>query len=121
MKVTKDQIVSGVSAYISTEVIPNIGDKATQIVVSIAAKAVKANSGLVDAMFNHPVVKSLLHEDGGKYEIDELFKYIKESVDEYGPFPVTIPAVPFISPEEKTLSFDADDITKIKKKVEASA
>ena len=118
MRATKDQMVNGIAAYIESEVIPQIGDKATQIAAAIAVKAVKANARLMDSVFSNPMLKNLLQEKDGTFEIDDLFEYIRESVDQFGPFPVTLPAIPLISPDEKTISFNADDIQRIKKNVE---
>ena len=120
MKVTKDQMVNGIVSYIDSDVIPQIGDKATQIMASIAVKAVKANNKLVDAIFGNQTVKSLLNETDGMYEIDDIFRYIEESIQEFGPFPVIIPSIPLISPDEKTLSFNSEDIQQMKRKIERS-
>ena len=120
MKVTKDQMVNGIVSYIDSDVIPQIGDKAAQIMASIAVKAVKANNKLIDSIFDSPTVKNLLNETDGMYEIDDIFRYIEESVQEFGSFPVTIPSIPLISPDEKTLSFNTEDIQQMKRKIERS-
>ena len=120
MKVTKDQMINGIVSYIDSDVIPKIGDKSAQIMVSIAVKAVRANSNLIDAIFGNPTVKSLLKEADGMYEIDDIFEYVEESIHEFGPFPVIIPSIPLISPDEKTLSFNSEDIQQMKRKIERS-
>ena len=121
MKVTKDQMINGIVSYIDSDVIPQIGDKSTQIIASIAVKAIKANNKLVNDIFANPTVKSLLNETDGEYEIDDIFRYVEESIKEFGPFPVIVPSIPLISPDEKTLSFNADDIQQMKRKIERSA
>lgn len=118
MRVSKDQIVNGVVSYVEDEVIPHIGDKPTQIILSVAIKAIQANKTLVDSVFEHPLVKSLLIRDGDNYEIDGLFDAIEESVKEYGEFPVCIPPIPIISPKEQTLKFVEDDVAEIKRRIE---
>ena len=121
MRVTKDQIINGVISFVETDVIPQVDDKATQIIASIAVKAVKANTKLVDSVFENQLVKTLLDVgEDGTYEIEGLFKSIEESVREFGAFPVELPAVPFISPTEKTLKFDAKDVSEIKRLIERS-
>jgi hypothetical protein len=121
MRVTKDQIINGVISFVETDVIPQVDDKATQIIASIAVKAVKANTKLVDSIFENQLVKTLLDVgEDGTYEIEGLFKSIEESVREFGAFPVELPAVPFISPTEKTLKFDAKDVSEIKRLIERS-
>ena len=122
MRVTRDQIVNGIASVVETDVIPMIDDdKATQIIASIAVKAVKANTKLVDSVFETQMIKTLLEVDeDGTYEIEGLFKSIEESVREFGAFPVELPAIPFISPTEKTLKFDAKDVSEIKRLIERS-
>lgn len=121
MKVTKDQIVNGVLSFAEVEVVPQIGDKATQILIAIFVKAAKANPKLADSLFENHMLKTFLKADEeGYYDIDEAFGYITEALHQYGPFPVEIPAVPFISPSEKTLSFNESDISEIKKRIERS-
>lgn len=122
MRVTRDQIINGVASFVETNVIPMIDDdKATQIIASIAVKAVKANTKLVDSVFENQMIKTLLEVDeDGTYEIEGLFKLIEESVREFGAFPVELPAIPFISQTMKTLKFDAKDVSDIKRLIERS-
>ena len=121
MRVKRENIVNGVATYVDTEVIPNIEDKVTRIVASVAFKAVQSNGKLLDELFKNPVLKNLLHEDeNGTYDIGELFGYLSDSVKQYGPFPVTIPPIPFISPDEKILSFSDADVAELKRYIERS-
>lgn len=121
MRVSKNQIVNGVISYVESEVIPQVDDKPTQIIVSIAVKAVQANSKLVDSIFENQLVKTLLDADeNGTYELDGIMKCIEDSLKQYGAFPVNIPAIPLISNSEKTLAFSESDIGEIKRRIERS-
>ena len=121
MKVSKEQIVNGIVSYVESEVIPLIDDKATQVIASIAIKSVKANKKLSDSIFGSQIIKNALREDeDGMFEIGEMFGLIQESVKELGPFPITIPPIPIISPHESTFNFDESDIAEIKKCIERS-
>lgn len=120
MRVSKTQLINGIASYIENEVIPQVKDKPTQIVVSIAIRAIQANPALADTLFSHPFVKTLLDENGEGLEIDGLFGAIEESVRKYGPFPLEIPAIPIISPVEKTLSFSESDVAEMKRRIERS-
>ncbi len=121
MRVTKQQIVNGIAYYIENNVIPQVDDKSTKILASIAIKSIQANEKLLDTVFANPVVKALLVEDeSGTYEIDGLFRVVSESIGQYGSFPVEIPPIPLISPSVKTLSFDEKDISEMKRIIERS-
>ena len=121
MKVTKEQIINGVVSFAETEVIPQVDDKATQILAAIFVRYVKANTKLVDTLFENQMVKTLLEADeNGMYETDGIFQIVSESIRQYGPFPVEIPPIPFISPTEKSLRFNESDISEIKRRIERS-
>ena len=121
MRVTKEQIINGIVSYMESEVIPQVGDKSTQILASIAVKSVQANTKLIDAVFTSQLAKMLLDDDGsGTYEIDGLFRSISDSIKEYGSFPVEIPPIPLVSPSEKLLSFNEQDISEMKRRIERS-
>lgn len=45
--------------------------------------------------------------------VDMLAETVKGSLKKLGAFPVVIPAIPFVSPNEKILSFSADDIDNL--------
>ena len=122
MRVTKEQLVKGIAQYAENEVIPQISDdKAAQIIASIAVKAVKTNSKLVDTILENNTVKALFkYNEDGTYEIEEFFSMGTESVKEYGPLPVVIPPIPLISPTVKTLTFTEADINEMKRRIERS-
>ena len=122
MRATKNQIVNGIVSYIQQEVLPRMeDDRALQIVFSVAAHAVKANDKLIDAIFDNGIVKALLDDDGsGKYDISGIMDSVRESVEQYGSFPVTVPPIPLISPREITIKLNAADISAIRRKIEAA-
>lgn len=123
MRVTRQQIVNGIISYVENEVLPQVDekDKSMKVIASTAARFIQSNTKLQDEVFSNSFIKAILVEDGsGTYEIDELFRAITDSVAQYGSFPVTIPPIPFISPSEKTFSFDEKDIAEIKRHIERS-
>jgi len=121
MRVTKEQIVNGIVSYIETDVIPQVGDKSIQIIAATAVKMVRANNALIDSFFENKTMQAVLGKcDDGTYEIEDVFRSIAESVQQFGPFPVEIPPIPFISPSEKTLSFTDKDINEIRRRIERS-
>lgn len=121
MRVTKEQIVNGVISYIETEVVPQVGEKSMQIIAATAVKMVKANTKLIDSFFDNKSIQTILGKsDDGTYEIEAVFQYLAESIRQYGPFPIEIPPIPFVSPTEKTLSLNDSDINEIRRRIERS-
>ena len=123
MRVTKSQIVRGVSDYIRDEIIPKMNEnKALQIIASVAVGAAAGSEKTMDALLKNEMVRAMLDDDGsGTFEIGNLMEKLQASVSQYGNLPVKIPPVPFLSPQEITLRLDAGDIEAIRRRIEAGA
>ena len=93
MRVTKSQIVHGVTDYIQNEILPQLGgSRSIQIIVSIGANAIAANPRLLDAIFGNQLVQALLSDDGsGTYDLSGLVDAMEKSIREFGSFPLTFP------------------------------
>ena len=122
MKVTRAQIVNGITTYIREEILPHMDeDRALKILFTVAVNAIKANDKLIDKWLGNDVVKMLIDDDGsGHYDIERLVSWLKAGVEEYGAFPVTVPPIPLISPREITLRLSAPDIASIQMHIETS-
>lgn len=110
MEVSKAQIINGVVNYMKAEVISKIPDKGFRMTLSAMVNLAEARPEVCDVIFNHP----LLHSESGVYDIDLLDQVLIKTIEEYGDFPITIPAIKFISPTEKEMRFTADDVRKLK-------
>ena len=122
MRVTKSQIVHGVTDYIQDNILPQLGNgRAMQIIVSIGANAIAANNKIVDALFDNQIVRAMLDDDGsGTYDLAVLVDAMAKSIQQFGSFPVQVPAIPFISPAEFTLSLNADDVAAMRSRIESA-
>ena len=120
MRVTKSQIIHGVTDYIQNEILPQLGGaRSMQIIVSIGANAIAANNKLVDEVFRNQIVLAMLDDDGsGTYDLGVLAEAITKSIRQYGNFPVKVPSIPLISPTEFTLNLTAEDIDAMMRKIE---
>ena len=123
MRVTKSQIVRGVTDYIQSDILPQLGGaRSMQIIVSVGANAVAANPKLLDAVFGNQLVQALLNDDGsGTYDLSGLVDAVAKSIQEFGSFPVKVPAIPLISPAEFTLSLTAEDVAAMRRRIEGEA
>lgn len=120
MRVTKSQLVHGVTAYVQNEILPKLGNnRAMQILISVGANTVAANSKMVDMIFNHPIVRAVLDDDGsGTVEVGGLMDAMKKSIEQYGSFPVQVPAIPLICPDGFTIALSANDVNAMFSSVE---
>lgn len=122
MRVTKSQIVHGAADYMREEILPKMGDnRAMQILLSIAANAALANPKTVDAVLDNSIIRALLEDDGsGTYELGSIAGAMRAAIEQYGSFPVHIPAVPLLSPNEITLNLGAGDVDAMRRRIENS-
>lgn len=122
MRVTRNQIINGITDFIKEEILPKMeNDQALKILLSVAVNAIKANGKIVDKWLNNDIIRALIDDDGsGNYDIDRLMDWIRMSVEQYGAFPVAIPPIPLISPREITLKLGPSDIAAIKQQIEGT-
>ena len=122
MRVTRSQIINGLTGYIQQEILPKMeDDRALKILFSVAVNAIKANDKLIDKYLSNDIVKALIDDDGsGNYDIERLMEWIRTSVEEYGAFPVIVPPIPLVSPREITLRLSAPDIVAIQRHIETA-
>ena len=123
MRVTRNQIVNGLVAYIQQEIMPKMDDdRALKILFSVAVNAIKANDKLIDKYLSNDIVRALIDDDGsGNYDVERLMDWIRTSVEEYGSFPVIVPPIPLVSPREITLRLGPSDIIAIQRQIENAA
>ena len=123
MRVSRNQIVNGLVAYIQQEIMPKMDDdRALKILFSVAVNAIKANDKLIDKYLSNDIVRALIDDDGsGNYDIERLMDWIRTSVEEYGAFPVIVPPRPLVSPREITLRLGPSDIIAIQRQIENAA
>lgn len=114
MKTTKKQIVTGVTKYAKKEIIDKITDKPLKMIIAAAVSALELNPALVDNIFSNDILAGIVHKDGDQYDLGDALRIAEKTLDDYGDFPVVIPAIKFISPEEKELTFSASDVRKLK-------
>lgn len=115
MNVTKQQIVNGIVKYAKDEVIAKIPDKPFKMAVAIAISMFESNTEFASKIFENDIVSAILgKKDDDTYDIDKIGDALEKTLNEYGDFPVTIPAIKFISPTEKTLNFSSRDIRALK-------
>lgn len=115
MEVTKGQLISGLVRFAKQDVLPKIPDKAFKVTLSAAINLIEVKPEAADAIFNSPFLKS----ENGLYDIDLLEQIITKSIDEYGDFTITIPAIRFISPTDKEMRFTSEDVRKVKSYIES--
>ena len=57
---------------------------------------------------------------GGLYDVDALFTALDETFRQYREFPVPLPTIPFLSRNENSFTFRAEDLEEIKRRISAA-
>lgn len=108
MEVSRGQLISGATRFARNEVINKIPDKNFKMVLSAGVNLLDVKPELADKYL------ATMANENGMYDIELFESVICRTMDEYGEFVVTIPAIKFLSPEQKELRFNSDDIRKLK-------
>lgn len=120
MEVSKSHIINGLQHYVKKEVLPKIADKSFKMVLSMGVNALAIDNSLLDGILYNPMVAAILKEKDGMFNLDMFEDVIEDTLTEYGSIKLTIPGIPFLSPEEKHMSFTAEDIDKLIAHIEGS-
>ena len=123
MRVTKNQIIQGVTDYLKSDILPKMGEeRALQIIVTVVANAVAANQKLADALFQNDMIRALLEDDGtGTYEIGGIADAMRDAINQFGAFPLTVPVIPVLAPREITLKLSGADVESMRRRIEGDA
>lgn len=115
MNVTRQQIINGLVKYTKEEVIDKIIDKPLKMAIAAGISMLEINPSIASTFFDNDIISKILNvKDDGTYDIDIVVEILKKTMDEYEDFPVKIPAIKFISPTEKELSFSSRDVQRLK-------
>ena len=115
MQVTRQQILNGAANYIRDEMIPHVPDKGFRVILETVAAMVQMSPQSLESLFENPMVAAVLQEKDGFYDLDILEAALVKGTETHGGLTVTVPKIPFLSKEEKVLTFSANDIRAMKR------
>lgn len=117
-KINAEQLLRGFIKYLNTEIIPCIDDTFTKLLLRTFTITADSNSKAYEKMISDfsksGFIADMLHAENDTFEIEMLIDALRQAVNECGELVLKIPPIKFVSPEEKTLSFNAADISKLK-------
>lgn len=121
MIVTKQQLVNGAASFVLKEVVPAVNDTALKAVIVAGTKLIQQSDAAVNSILGSGIMKTLLPEDNGVYDVTALLGAIRSTLAECGVFPVTISPIPLILREEKTLTFGVSDVDALQRHIQEAA
>lgn len=117
-KITSKQLISGVVKYLTAEIIPCVDDTFTKLALKTLAITAETRTPAyikaVENLLQNPLISDIVAAQDGVFEVESIIDAVRQAVDECGELTIKIPPVRFISPEEKTLTFKASDISSLK-------
>ena len=117
-KINAEQLRSGFIKYLSAEVIPCVEDTFTKLALKTFAitttNSAPAYIKVLEEMISRPFAADLLKVEDGCFDVESIIDAIRQAVNECGELTIKIPPLKFISPQEKTLRFSANDISSLK-------
>ena len=118
MSVTQDKIATGMARYIRSEMMPKIPDRGFRVVLDAAAAMMEINPRIVESMLSSSLTAAVLRRtEDGLYDVETVSEALAQAAESQGGLPVVIPAIPLISPTEKSLNFSANDIRAIARSI----
>ena len=123
LRVGKAAIVEGLTEYIEQEIIPSIADVPLQIILYFGVRLLRKDKEqrIISELLNSDIAKLVIQCENDVYDLSDLISTAKESVSHFGRFPVKIPPIKFVSPEEKVITFSAEDIDKLSAAIRRAA
>lgn len=118
MQITRQQMLNGAARYIRGEVIPHIPDKSIKVALDVLAGMVEMSPQAVSKYLDMPLVAAVLQEQDGFYDLDMIEAALTKAMESYGGLELTVPAIPLISPQPKSMTFTANDIRAMKRYME---
>ena len=117
-KIDAKTLVLGIGEYINSYVIPNVDDTFLKITlktyaVSSSMKA-EAYEKVIQELLNNSFIHDFLSVEDEYFDIELLIDSLQTAIDECGDLKLTFPAIRFISPQEKVITFKSRDLADLK-------
>lgn len=110
---TKKQIADALIKFIQNDLINEIDDKHLKFSLCMAKKALRENPDLLDHFLTSPIVASVIKEQDGMYDVDLFSKTLKNVLNEYESYSITIPKIPMFAPKDCIIKITSADVDKI--------
>ena len=111
MEVTKKQIADGVSAFIDNCLMPS-SDGQMKLVLTMAKDSIRKGD-VLDSFLDNSMIENIIIEDNNMYDISRFVQVMKDVYEDCDYYPITIPSVPLISPQERILKITEPHFDKL--------
>ena len=110
---TKKEIADAVVKFINTDLMGDIDDRHLKFTLCMAKKALHENPDLMDGFLKSPIVATVVKEHDGEYDVDVFARTLKNLLNEYESYSITVPHIPMFAPESYKIKITAGDVDKV--------
>ena len=110
---TKKEIAEALIKFINNDLMGDIEDKHLKFSLCMAKKSLRENPDLLDHFLESPMVASVVKEQDGMYDLETFAKTLKNVLNDYDSYSITIPKIPMFAPKESVIKITAEDVDKI--------
>lgn len=111
----REHMIELLCDYAENEVIPEISDNNTKMVMDVLVKRFRKDKKVADSILNNPMVSFFLcPDDNGEYDMESIINTFEQSAQKYGSLTITLPKIKLLFPEEQRLCFGAGDFASLR-------
>lgn len=111
--VTKKILADSLAKFIENDLILGIDDKQLKFVLCMMKNTLKDSPSILDSFLDNPVISTVVIEEEGSYDVSDLISAMKSVIAEMNSYPIVIPKIPVLLPDERIIKINANDIDKI--------
>lgn len=111
--ISRKTLANAINKFITNDLIQVIDDTQVKFALSLVKQSIAENPCVIDEFLNNTFISIVIQENDGMYDIDDFVNMLKKVLTEYGGYPVIIPKIPIVLPNEKTIRIESSDIDKI--------
>lgn len=108
------QIAHGLAEYVRNDLMQAVPDMPLKIALGTISRMLELNPGTLDKLLGNQVIAMLVPAVDGGFDLMPALNALADTMRTAGPLPVTIPAIPFLTKGESTLTFTPADIDRIR-------
>lgn len=101
------------SKFLTDTLIPESNDGQTRFVLSMIKDTMKKRPEMIDSFLDNSIISSSIIEDEGMYEVGHFVDTMRSILEDCECYPITIPKIPLLSPNEKIIKIKAGDFEKL--------
>jgi len=111
--VSKHNIINGLVRFMENDMAKASGSVTSKLIVTLAKNVLKRDENILDVFLNNPMLKTLVQENNGMYDLSTLMTILKDTANELGNISLYIPKIPILLPNGDEIKLSSTDVNTI--------